>query len=235
MNDEFANRQRMHRAVVGILDDYASVWTGQGPEVFAELVADFKSKVTRLDNLLKKQAKSSVGTTEAKKREEEELEEVVANISPVLVAFLRKHEQEKDVSDFEFSPSSWRRMRDTDLVRRADLLKDALEETLGGPLGEQARRYGLDDADMQLLDVELQEFIDVMDNPDGAIAKRRVASLSMRPSFREVLEVLEEMDAVILRYKLVPNGSEFIETYQQARIVRDQGSRSEEDTEAPTE
>jgi len=224
MNNEFANRQNMHLAVVALLDDptHQPVWKDQSPVVFTTRAAALAPMVSALTSLLAAQQAAITGYASDKEREEQELETAAHEISAALADWFEDQGREADADKVSLSRSGWQGLRDVALIARAQLLHQSLTAALAEDAAGLAD-YGLTPADAALLAKETADFGAIVANPAAAISGRRALTTALRPKFREVADLLAKMDRLVLRFRKTDAGTRFADTWQATRIIRDLG------------
>lgn len=224
MKDEFSNRQNMHLTLGELLDltEYHPVWKDQPPVVFTSRVTAFRSMVDALGLLIGRQQSATTGHAEDKEREEAELENTAYEISQTLAGWFEANGRNADAAQIDLSLTAWQKLRDTDLIGKAKLLETLLAAALADHAASLAE-YDLTPADAVALAQEIKGFEDLVAAPSAAISRRRALTTALRPDFRKVSEILEELDRLVLRFRRTEPGARFAEAWQAARIVRDLG------------
>jgi len=235
MQNEYANRQNMHLTVLALLGtaEFQPVWKNKKPAVFTARAAEFEAKVSALTALISGQQADTTGFAADKAREEQELESAAHEIGQALAVWFEDQGREADAAQIDLSLSAWQRLRDTELVAKAKLLHQKLTAALAADAAALAD-YGLDATDATTLAKETADFETIIANPAAAISSRRALSVSLRPKFREVGELLAKMDRLILRFRGDEAGIRFAEAWQAARTVRDLGAAAPATPAEPT-
>jgi hypothetical protein len=232
MKNEFANRQNMHLAVLALLADpaYQKTWKNQNPALFTTRATALEAKVNALTTLISGQQTDTTGYAADKEREEAELEECAHEIGEALAAWFEDQGRLADAAPIDLALSSWQSLRDVDLVAKAKLLHGKLTATLATDAAALVE-YGLDPADATLLAKEIADFEALLAAPAAAISGKKALTQVLRPSFREVNELLGKMDRLVLRFRKTEAGTRFASVWKTARIIRDLGEAAEK---APT-
>ncbi|MGL4399982.1 MAG: hypothetical protein ACRCXD_08945 [Luteolibacter sp.] len=224
MKNEFANRQNMNLAVLALLDDPAHqpAWKDQKPVLFTTRAAALRPKVTALTGLIAGQQADTTGHAGDKEREEQELEDCAHEIGETLAGWFEDQGREADAAPIDLSPSAWQILRDTELLAKAKLLHDKLTAALATDAAALVP-YGLDATDATLLAQETADYEKLVATPAAAISGKKALTKALRPSFREVSELLGKMDRLVLRFRKTEAGARFAEAWKAARIIRDLG------------
>ncbi|MEO5913368.1 MAG: hypothetical protein ABIS50_03985 [Luteolibacter sp.] len=235
MINEFANRQNMHLAVLALLADPAHqpVWKDKKPVLFTTRAAALGPKVAALTGLISGQQADTTGHAADKDREEEELEAIAHEIGETLAGWFEDQGNEAEAAQIDLSFHAWQRLRDTALIAKAKLLHGKLTSALATDAAALLE-YGLDPADATQLAKETDDFEKLVATPAAAISGRKALTKSLRPSFREVSELLGKMDRLVLRFRKTPPGALFAEAWKAARNVRDLGQAAPTEPAPPT-
>lgn len=224
MQNEYANRQNMHLTVLSLLEnpDHQPVWKDQNPVLFTTRAAKLVATVDALTTLIGGQQADTTGHTTDKAREEKELEDTAHEIGQALADWFEDHDSHAEAVPIDLSLSAWRRLRDTELLAKAKLLHKKLTAALAADTTGLAG-YGLEPADAAILAKETADYETHVATPAAAISGRKALTQSLRPSFREVGELLAKMDRLVLRFRKTEAGNRFADAWQAARLIRDLG------------
>ena len=224
MKNEYANRQNMHLTLLNLLDapQYHAAWKNQKPTAFTSRAEELRPLIQALTTLISTQQTATTGYAEAKEREEQELETLAHEIGQTLAAWYDENGREGDSAQIDLSLSAWQRLRDTELIAKARLLHGKLTEALatGAPA---LAGHDLTAADATQLAGEIADFEKITADPSAAISRRRSLTVTLRPKFREVGQLLKKMDRLVLRFRRTEPGTAFANAWQASRIVRDLG------------
>jgi hypothetical protein len=235
MNDQFLDRLAMHRTVLETLNkpEHKAVWQAAPPPIFGTKVATLQTKVGKLAELVTKHQTELTGIAEQKLIEEKELEDAAHEIGSSLAAYFEDQNQLDKAAEVELSRSGWRKLRDEQLLARAKTVSQRLGEELAGN-GATLAPYALAAADKTALEKEIADYEKIIRSPQTAISGRRAITLSLRPHFREVSELLSSLDKLVLRFGNTEAGQAFVSAFQSARIVRESGGNPGPETTPPT-
>lgn len=227
----------MHLAVLKLLDnkEYHAVWKNQKPTVFTSRAEQLRQMVHALTDLIANQQAATTGFTEAKKREEQELETVSYQIGQSLADWYLEQGREGDAAQINLSVSAWHRLRNTELIAKARLLHKKLLECLGSH-AKELEEHDLTTEEAKLLESKLAAYEDLVAGPVAAVSRRKSITRSLRPQFREVSRLLTKMDRVLPRFRRTDAGATFARAWEASRNVRDLGvSKPAEPATKPTE
>ncbi len=232
MQNEYADRQNMHLTVLKLLDtpQYQAAWRNQKPTVFTTRATQLVPLVNALTELIASQQAATTGYAEAKEREEQELETVAHEIGQTLADWFEENGREGDAAQIDLSLSAWQRLRDTELIAKAGLLHDKLTAALATDAIALAE-HDLTAADATLLAQETADFEKITADPAAAISRRRSLTLTLRPKFREISQLLKKMDRIVLRFRRTEPGTAFANAWTASRTVRDLGGSAPSEPE----
>ncbi|MES2477196.1 MAG: hypothetical protein V4640_15535 [Verrucomicrobiota bacterium] len=235
MKNEFANRQNMHLAVLALLADPAhhAAWNNKKPVLFTTRASALGLKVNALTGLISGQQADTSGHAGDKEREEQELEHCAHEIGEALAGWFEDQGREADAAPIDLALSTWQGLRDVDLIAKAKLLHEKLTTALITDAAALVD-YGLDATDALQLAQETADFEELVATPAVAISGRKALTQSLRPSFREVSELLGKMDRLVLRFRNTEPGTRFAEAWKAARNVRDLGMAAPAEPAPPT-
>lgn len=230
MKNEFANRQNMHLALLALLADPAHqpAWKDKKPVLFTTRAAALRPKVDALTGLISGQQSDTTGHAGDKDREEQELENCAHEIGETLAGWFEDQDREADAAPIDLSLSSWQGLRDVALIAKSKLLHGKLTAALATDAAALVE-YGLDATDATQLAKETDDFEKLVATPAAAISGKKALTKALRPSFRDVSELLGKMDRLVLRFRNTESGARFAEAWKAARNIRDLGQA------APTE
>ena len=170
-----------------------------------------------------------------KDREEQELEDCAHEIGEALAGWFEDQGRQADAAPIDLALSTWQGLRDVELIAKAKLLHDKLTAALATDAAALVE-YGLDATDATLLAKETADYEKLVATPAAAISGKKALTLALRPSFREVSELLGKMDRLVLRFRSTEAGARFAEAWKAARQVRDlgQAAPAEDEPTPPT-
>jgi hypothetical protein len=224
MQDYYANRHNMFLTVLKLLEspEYQGTWKNKKPLPFTTRAAQLGPMVNALTDLIAAQQLATTGYAETKAREEAELENIAFDISQTLVDWYEENGRDGDAAHIDLSLSSWQDLRDSELIAKSRVLQQKLTDALASDAAALAD-YGLAADDATQLDKELGDFEKITADPSLAISKRRSLTVTLRPKFREVSQLLKKMDRLVPRFRKTEPGTAFANAWSAARIIRDLG------------
>mgnify|MGYP006929198195 CR=1 FL=1 len=202
MQIEYANRQNMHLTVLKLIDtpEFEAAWKDRKPTAFTTRAAQLRPLVNSLTDLIAGQQAATTGYAETKDREEQELEALAHELGQTLADWYEENGREGDSAQINLSLTAWQRLRDTELIAKARLLHQKLTAALAENPTELAD-YDLSPADAILLAKETADFEKITADPSAAISRRRALTVTLRPRFAKIGELLGKMDRLVLRFR----------------------------------
>jgi hypothetical protein len=224
MQNEYADRQNMHLTVLKLIEnpEFEASWKDQKPTAFTARAGQLRPLVHSLTDLIAAQQTATTGYAETKEREEQELETLSPELGQTLADWYEENGREGDSAQIDLSLSAWQRLRDTELIAKARLLHQKLTAALAENPTALAD-YDLTPADATLLAKETADFEQITADPSAAISRRRSLTVTLRPKFAQVGELLKKMDRLVLRFRRTAPGADFANAWSASRIIRDLG------------
>lgn len=225
MQDEFVNRLDMFTRSLGVLDrpEHTSLWEDQPPLIFTTKVGEARTMTGALDEAQKQQEAATTGTTVEKEREETELEEEADLLGDALVLYFNDHGQETEAAEVDLTPTQWAKLRDRQLLAKAQLVIDRATALASGPTATEAAQYGITPAAVAALTKERKDYDDIINAPGVAIAVRKALTDGFRPAFNLVEKKFVELDKLIRQFAKTAEGKTMVASWKAARIIKDAG------------
>ena len=226
MNDEFANRLTSFVTALSFANEAERkpVWENQVPKSFGTKLAESAAAVTALQAWVQAQGGSIAGAAEAKESQETDLESAAYTLAQALVTCLMDAGQLEAAEPFRRAFSWWQRLRDQELLARAQALIDAATPlTTGANATAHAENYGISAAQVSALVQERADYAAVVSAPAAARAGRKAFTSLMREKFRPVGAKFRDLDRLAIQFRARPNGAQFVEGWFAARQVIDAG------------
>jgi hypothetical protein len=224
MKDEFSNRRAMHLTVLGYLDLPANIpiWKNKRPKAFTAKSALLRSKVAALGPIIAEQEATLTGHAAQKEREALDVEILAQEIGAALAGYHEDAGREGEAALTDFSITTWHTMRETSLLEKARFVHGKLVAALATDVAG-LDDYGLEAADAAALLKEINEYAEIIKSPQTAKVTRKTLTVALRPSFRDVSEILVSMDRLVLRFRTDAAGKQFAAGWKNARRITDLG------------
>ena len=222
MKNIYINRLDMCRTVSSLLKDATlqTVWQNQAPLVFTTKATLLQNAIEDFAETSAAQEKIITGHAADKEREETELEDLSHEIGQALADYYYDTEQDQNAHVVEFSASSWRRLRDEQLLNRSRILAGKLSQALAADAAKLGD-YGLDSTDINALYASIEDYANAIATPSQAIATRKALTASLRGKYNVISDLLGSMDKLVLRFRNTAPGRSFAAQWQAARVIRD--------------
>jgi hypothetical protein len=222
MKSIYINRLDMCRTVSTLLNDASlqPVWQNQAPQIFTTKAALLQKAIEDFASTSAEQEKIITGHAADKDREETELEDLCHEIGQALADYYYDTEQQQNAHIVEFSATSWRRLRDEQLLNRSRILAAKLSQTIAADAATLAS-YGLDLTDSTALNAAINDYEAAIATPSQAIATRKSLTASLRGKYNIINDLLGSMDKLVLRFRNTAPGRSFVGQWQAARVIRD--------------
>jgi len=234
MNDEFSNRRAMHLTVLGYLDllSNITIWKDKRPKAFTTKAALLRQKVTALGPVIAGQEAIITGYAEQKEREAMDVETLAREIGSALACYHEDAGREGEAALTDYSATAWHVMRETSLLEKARFVHGKLLAALATDAAG-VDDYALDAADAAALLKEINEYAEIIKSPQTAKVTRKTLTVTLRPSFRDVSEILVSMDRLVLRFGTDAAGKQFAAGWKNARRINDLGHSASPQSAAP--
>lgn len=221
MNNTINNRIDSFRARRAVLDDptHTPIWEGVAPLKFTEKTTTARSLIAVLVELAGRQAASTVGHAQDKRREEKELEDEAHKLGRALVNCCKDTNDLATAAKYDFQISGWRRLRDEVLLNKARLLA-----TDAGLFIAAGADYGITPAAIAKLDKEADDYETIITAPVNAIGERSTLTAGLLPKSREIAELFDQMDDLAIQFRGTPAGDAFVATWLASDQIIDRGS-----------
>jgi hypothetical protein len=131
----------------------------------------------------------------------------------------------------DFPISSWRQLRDQQLLTRSQLVLDLATTAASGPQAADAAKYGITAAAVANLTKERADYAEIVNAPGVAQAVRKALTRGFRPAFALVERKFNELDSLILQFGGTTAGRSMIATWKHAHFHK--GANAPNPTPAP--
>jgi hypothetical protein len=235
MNTVFINRLDMCRTISTLLNDpqWHPVWKNQRPLIFTEKASELQTAINDFSQTATEQEKIITGHAAEKERNETELEDLGQELGEALGEYFLDQQQDAAAHTVDFPISSWRRLRDEQLLNRSRILAAKLTQALAEN-APTLEKYGLNSKDLADLTFAIAEYESDLATPAAAIAARKAQTAKLRQKYQAVSSILLSMDKLVARFANTPAGRDFASTWKAARIIRDRSQPAATPPPSPT-
>lgn len=220
MNSELDIRLKAFNRSLGVLalPENVILWKDQPPEIFTVKQGEAVIMAAALSDAAKQQETARTGITAEKDREETELEDAAHILGQALALWFDSNQREDEAARVGYPISSWRQLRDQQLLTRSQLVIDLADAAVSGPQAADAAKYGVTAAAVASLTKERADYAEIVTAPGVAQAVRKALTRGFRPAFALVERKFGELDALILQFGGTPAGRSMIAAWKDARL-----------------
>lgn len=215
----------MWRAVLIVLDQYATVWNSTGAFVTAY------NELKALILILEKDAGTQLTADEGVVTDRDMAENMAVNHVLDLAGAIKAYAIDKDdavlYAHVAVPRSSIERLPDNEQYAKMAAMMEAIR-----PLGGSTAAYGVTPALVTAADAALEHYKKVMVAPRAATADISAATTNIPVILRQGRKVLDKMDGLIRRFRAT--SPKFVSAYGSARIIVDAGIRHDPAVITPT-
>ena len=219
----------MFLAVQKTCNDNKSIWSDL--PAIVNTFNKFENIISEVDVQRQIQEGVTLGVTESKHKEEEEMIQITLRIAANVYAYGSLIDDEELKNRVNYSPSTLRNARDTVLKDICQSVHDAASEVVS-ELGD----YGITPEVLENQQKEIDDFVEMIAKPRTAISTRATATSRLEDLFKEGNDLLrDQLDKLMVNYKT--SEPVFYNMYKNARKVVNMGagSKSEETESAEPE
>lgn len=220
MKEVLERKLRMYSAVRTLLRDAGNqaLWL-DNPPFLTQRVTDFEAGAAELGAFGSAQSQTLTGATQQQNLAETSLEDAAFPLGRALRLYFRQQSQLDQAAPWNLTLTQWREMPENVLLEKARALHAAaLPLTQGAnPSGAP---FGLTTAKATALDDLIDDYAAVIGAPIAARSDRKAKTSALRPRFRVVDGLLEDMDDLILALRgESPAHDLFVDAYFNARRI----------------
>lgn len=226
MNDRQENKLSMAKALKIILAENSTIV--DTVVAFTTATTALGNSIDSIDGITQLQVKKIKGKAMDKGAAEELAISAALELTGPTQTYARTTNDNTLFEAMEYSPTSLRRLRDTVLVSTLTLIRD----TVQGKLADLAD-YGVTAAMITTLTGAISAYNSLVGAPRAAVSDKTSATKALAAEFKNLDIVLEKLDGLAeLKKNTEPD---FYNSYKSARVIVDNGSKSEPKTkEAPS-
>lgn len=225
MQDEFSNRLDAFDRSLDVLDlpAHKLIWENQPPVMLTTKVGEAHTMVGELKAAQQRQEAGTKGATEEKEREATELEEVASIVSEALVLYYTDQGQETEAGEVDLTPTDWHKLRDQQLLAKAQLVIERAASLSAGATAVEAVKYGLTPAAVTALTKERTDYDGIVNAPGVAIAIRKALTQGFRPAYKATEKKFRDVEKLLRQFRTTAAGRDMVAAWNAARIIKDAG------------
>ncbi len=227
MNSEIQNQLNMCDACSAVLEkpERKQLWEDRKPVMFTAKVEVFQRELARLKALGKEQETPITGEAALKARAGELVEESATDLAGYLSVYFADAGKEDQLPKVNLTLSEVQRLRDQQLVQRAQMLYDlALPLTAGK--NAPGVPYGIDAELLRNFQEELSIYEQLSGKPRQARATKKTQTSQVTDSSAALARMLKTLDKLIVQFRGTPAGEELVESWFNARRIDSRGHRT---------
>ena len=227
MTDHQENKRSMFLSVHGICIDKKDLWIDL--QAFVNTFEKFEKIISEIDTQRQIQEGVTLGVTESKHKEEEEMTQITLTIAANVYAYASLVDDHELRNRVNYSPSTLRNARDTVLKDICQSVHDAASEVVS-----ELEDYGVTPETLEKQQKEIDDFTEMLAKPRTAISARSTATARIEELIKEGDELLrDQLDKLMFNYKT--RDPIFYNMYQSARKMVNMGHRSKNEESASEE
>jgi len=225
MTNKQENKNSMYQAVIRKCQKFESLWIDI--PAFEPALNEFKAAFTAIQTANEHQMVRITGIAEAKQKEEDEMIAKTLELSSAVFAYASITNNFELKRMVDFSPSSLKRMSDTELKSMCKLVSKAAIS-----VAKALENYGISATDIEDLDKEIMDYENMIAEPREAVTTRAKATAQLAELFPIADTILkEQLDKLMMIFKA--KHPDFYTEYFNSRKIIDLGVRHQSsDTEA---
>lgn len=237
MQDDLTNRLDSFDRSLDVLDlpEHKPIWEDKPPVMFTTKVAEARTMVGEIKDAQQRQEADTGGATGEKDREETELEAAASILGEALVIYYTDKGQETEAGELDLTETDWIKLRDQQLLGKAQLVIDRALSLTAGATAADAAKYGITPEAVAALMKERTDYDKIVNAPGVAIAVRKALTKGFRPAFTATERKFADVDKLIRQFGTTTAGRTMIKAWNAARLIKDAGHAGGGEPEAPAE
>ena len=213
MTKKEENKLTMYKAVLALLQANGSK-TASIP-AFANILSQFQAAVQEIEQKHREHQTRAKGAAQQKAQLEDEMVDSLVLLAGAMYVYGVQQQDEELKALTRVSESSFKRLRDTDLLNRARSLYSKAE-ALAANLGD----YGIDEARLTAIKEQIDAYAAALENREMVSAEKTAARQALSQAFDQADEILTDMlDPIMEMYRT--QDQQFYNQYQSARVIKD--------------
>jgi hypothetical protein len=210
MNNKQENKLSMAKAVQQVLNDNVSIVSTV--TAFQTAKTDLDNIITSIDLATQSQAAKITGSAKDKKEAARAAIDAVIKLLGPVKTYAKDIGNNTLHESFNYSPSSFKKMRDTELANTLANIKSNIQAIIAN-----LADYGIAPADLTKLNTLIAAYNNVITAPRNAISKKSAATFSVGKAVASIGSVLARLDGFIVNKK--DSHTDFYTAYQTARVL----------------
>lgn len=222
MNKNQKNKLAMYDCVISTLNGNSSI--ASTISAFPESAEEFKTIISRIKLTDKDKDETVYGKSATKWENEDNLIDSIIKIASGMYIYARRSNNNELRELTDMTENKLRKMRDSDLLKKANSIKDAASNNLNN-LGN----YGINSDILKDLTEKISAFSVSINDRDSSTVEKIALKESLHKLFDSADEILkEELDN--FAESLKNDYPQFYNEYQAARVIKELGIRHKKET-----
>lgn len=214
------NKRSMYLAIQNVCNANKTIWSGL--PAFVETFTNFENIITDINIQRQIQEGKTIGVTENKQKEKDEMIQKTIEIASVVYAYAAKIKDNELRQKVNYSPSTLQDKRDTELKDICQLIHDEANTVIS-----YIADYGKSSADLVKLQKEINDYTDILAKPRTAVGTKATATTKLVELFQNSDDLLNnQIDKLIISYQ--NTSPKFYQQYQSARIIINLGENTKD-------
>lgn len=227
MNTQQTNKLNMYKAVATVLEENRSKWVSL--PIVEEIFKEFNALLDELRTLGAQQVKKTTGVTQSKAGKKDAMAKKAADLAASAYAYAIRQQKPELQSKFDYASSEIRSVDDNNAIHIAQSIVEEAE-----PLLAELAAFGVSAEEISELKMLIEDFADSIGEKSSVKSGRVSTTKSLNTLFKEVDTLLKkQLDKLLSR--LAESQPEFYQTYKNARVILDLGTRSKKPKEGEVE
>jgi hypothetical protein len=218
MTTKQTNKLNMYEAVAKVMNENKTLW--QDLTILTEVFAELNTLLSELRNVGSQRAKKTTGVTQNKSNKKEAMVKKATNLASSAYAYAERVKNRDLQSKFDYTYSVLFRSDDNNAINQVQAIVEEAEKIVN-----DLAPFGVKPEEITELKTLVESFTASIGEKSNVKSGRVSATKSLATLFKETDTLLKnQMDKLVLR--LADSQATFYQTYQNARAIKDLGSRS---------
>ena len=223
MNNTQENKLSMYLTAQKVTNYHSETWKNM--QAFVTIFNSFEEKISQIRQTRLVQEGQITGVTKDKATAQNNAIEKGIQTATAVFAYASVQSNNKLKYRVSYSPSQLRQSRDTTLIDRLDVIKEAASQNIA-----ELENYGIVQADIDELTTLINAYADTVEDPRQAITNRARATTELKEHFKQTDKILkEQLDKLMPQFKKTKFA--FYQQYFNARLIIDMGVRHNKEEE----
>ena len=223
MNSTQENKMSMYLTVQKVTNYHKNEW--ESHSAFVTLFSNFENQIGLIRETRLVQEGQITGVTKDKAQAQYNAIEKGLQVSTAVFAFASVIGNNKLKDRVSYSPTEFRRCRDTILIDRLTVIIEAAKQNIA-----ELENYGLMQEDIDEYQAIIDTYTEKVEEPRQAITNRSRSTKELKDLFIDADRIMkEQLDKLMPQFKT--DSKIFWQQYQNARLIIDLGHRRAKDVE----